>query len=78
MTTATFGTEAIESNLASAGRAAICAARVVAGAVRHMIERRYRWRIEAQLHAMSDHQLRDVGIRRTGIGFIAGRSVHRR
>ncbi len=42
-----------------------------------VVRRRSRRRIEAKVRALSDHQLRDIGIHRPDIGFITPRPARR-
>ncbi len=70
MTTALNETETIGSETHMAQSAVSDVIRVVVGFLQRMNGWRHRRRLEAQVRAMSYHQLRDIGIHRPDIGFI--------
>lgn len=78
MTTAQIETETTGSAAHAARSAASDAIRAVVGSLQRMNGWRHRRRIEGQVRAMSDHQLRDIGIHRPDIGFITLGRARRR
>lgn len=78
MTIALNQTEAIGSGARSAQSAVSDAIRAVVGSLQQMNDWRHQRRNEAQVRAMSDHLLRDIGIHRADIGFIIFGQARRR